>query len=272
MEIKGNHMLVNLLSSYYQSGYRGSFRITQLINKFYPLTDVDVSTPYGLVNVDLTISPGQGIAAFRPTPEGQIIAKQARGICYDIGANFGIYSVLMAQKCPVYAFEPNTKIFKHLENTAQHKDIKPFNVALADYNGKADFFVPEEATMGSLTDWTHDKDMAGITKYAGDVSKTVVQVSTMDDFVMQNNLPLPDFIKLDVEGAEISVFRGGRKTIEKSRPTIFFEVSAGLWEKMGSSHEEGFEFFRSLGYKLYIGDRRLDNLNLEWDNVLAIPD
>jgi FkbM family methyltransferase len=265
-------MLVRLLSRYYQSGYRGSFRATKLINKVYPLTDVNISTPYGSVNVDLTLSSGQGLSIFKGSPEGDIIAEHANGICYDIGAHFGIYSVLMAQRHPVYAFEPNPRIFKHLEKTAQDKTITPFNVALSDFNGSADFFVPEEATMGSLTDWTHDSDMAGITKFAGDVTTTSCSVSTLDNFVAEKNLPLPNFIKLDVEGAEIKMFRGGRKTIEKARPTIFFEVSAGLWEKMGSSHEEGFEFFRALGYTLRIGDKKLDNLNLEWDNVLAIPD
>lgn len=265
-------MLINLLTRYYRSGYRGSFRTTKLLNKFISLTDVDVLTPYGTVNVDLTISPGQGIAAFRPTPEAEIIARYARGVCYDIGANFGIYSVLMAQKCKVFSFEPNSKIFGHLEKTARGKNITPFNVALADYNGAADFFVPEEATMGSLTDWTHDDDMSGITAYAGDVTKILVEVATMDDFVAANNLPLPEFMKIDVEGAEISVFRGGRKTIEAARPVIYFEVSKTLWKKMNTSAAEGYDFFKSLGYSLYLGEKKLDNLELEWDNVLAIPD
>lgn len=265
-------MIVNLLSRYYKSGLRGSFRTTRLINKFYPLTDIDVQTPYGQVNVDLTIASGQGLACFEPSLEGEIIAKYAKGICYDIGAHFGIYSVLMAQKnADVFAFEPNPKIFSHLEKTANFNNFNCFNVALSDFNGAADFFVPEEATMGSLTNWTHDDDMSGITKYAGDVSQMRVKVMTLDHFVKENNLPLPDFIKIDVEGAEINIFKGGRKTIESARPVIFFEVSATLWQKQGSSHTEGFEFFDSLGYHLYLGDEKLTHLNLEWDNVLAIP-
>jgi FkbM family methyltransferase len=223
------------------------------------------------VNVDLTLSPGQAIASFNPTPEGEIIAKYAEGVCYDIGANFGIYAVLMAQKSQVFAFEPNTKIFRHLEKTAEGKQITPFNIALADYNGTADFFVPEEATMGSLVNWTRDDDMSGIQKFAGNVSKTTVTVTTLDDIVAERNLLLPNFIKLDVEGAEISVFRGGRKTIASARPVIFFEVSAVIWGKMGGSHEEGFRFFKDLDYSLYLRDKKLDTLNLEWDNVLAVP-
>jgi len=265
-------MIVRLLSRYYKSKLRGSFRATRLINKFYPLNDIHVQTPYGTVNVDLTIASGQALACFEPTSEGDIIAKHAKGICYDIGAHFGIYSVLMKRNnADVFAFEPNPKIFSHLEKTGQINDFKCFNVALSDFNGAADFFVPEEATMGSLTNWTRDEDMYGITKYAGDVSQTRVEVATLDRFVKENNLPLPDFIKIDVEGAEINIFKGGRNTIESARPVIFFEVSATLWEKQGSTHTEGFEFFDSLGYHLYLGDKKLSNLNLEWDNVLAIP-
>ncbi len=264
-------MLINLLSQYYKSGLRGSFRATRLINKIYPLTDIDIETPYGKINVDLTFSAAQGLACFKDTTEGKIISQYASGICYDIGANFGIYSVLMAQKGKVYSFEPNSKMYRHLLKTSGYHDFSAFNTALSDFNGEAEFFVPEEATMGSFRDWTRDENMSGIVSYAGDVSKMKVNVATLDDFVSQSNLPLPNFIKIDVEGAEIKVFRGGRKVIEKARPVIYFEVSANLWQAMGSSAEEGYEFFKELGYELYLNDKKLDSLNLDWDNVLAIP-
>lgn len=265
-------MLIGLLSQYYRSGLRGSFRLTQFINRFHSLESVNLDTPYGLVNVDLTNAAGQALAGFRGSPEGDIISQYAHGVCYDIGANFGIYSVLMAQKGEVYAFEPNPDVFKHLLRTSRFHPIKPFNLALSDASGESDFFVYEENTFSSLIDWTHESDMSGITKFGGNAMKTTCTVSTLDEFVEAQSLPLPNFIKIDVEGAEIKVFRGGRKTIERSRPVIYFEVSKNIWQKMGTSPEEGFEFLSSLGYKLFKDQTEIHNLDMEWTNVLAIPD
>ncbi|MDI1243728.1 MAG: FkbM family methyltransferase [bacterium] len=221
--------------------------------------------------MDLTNSSGYTIAAFRPTPEGDIIRRYAKGVCYDVGANYGIYSVLMAQTADVYAFEPNPLIFKHLDKTARHASITPFNVALSDTAGTLDFFIPEDETMASLTNWTSDEDMSGIRKFAGAVTKTSCRAETLDAFVKETQIPPPNFIKVDVEGAEINVFRGGRETIREHRPVIFFETSQALWPKMGASAEEGFEFFRSLNYKLFKDQTELTNLNMDWDNALAIP-
>jgi FkbM family methyltransferase len=275
--------LVKLLTYYYRSGLRGSNRLTQVINKFYDLTRVNVGTGYGILNVDLTVSSGQALSYFEDSVQGEIIDRYANGVCYDIGAHLGIYSVLMARKgCTVYAFEPNKNIFKNLQQTAMRHHFIAHNLALSDFEGTADFFVPKEATMGSLVQWTdaedivtthHQKyaDSGRLDEIAGDVTRTSCEVRTLDSFVEENKLPLPDFIKLDVEGSEIRVFRGGRKSIEASRPTIFFEVSAGIWKKLGTSHEEGFEFFRSLDYKLFRMGEEVQTIDLEWDDILAIP-
>jgi FkbM family methyltransferase len=264
-------MLVKLLSHYYRSRLRGSFRLTKFIDKVHSLKSVDVDCTYGRINVDLTTAAGQAIVSSQGTHEGEIIAKHARGVCYDIGANFGFYSVLMAKAGQVYAFEPNPEVFKHLVRTSQFHGITPFNLALSDESGMSDFYVFEENTFSSFIDWTHDADMSGITKFAGDAVKTSCSISTLDAFVESRHLPLPDFIKIDVEGAEIKVFRGARKTIERSRPVIYFEVSKTLWRKIGTSAQEGFEFLDSLGYKLFKDQTPLENLEMEWDNVLAIP-
>lgn len=264
-------MLVELLGHYYRSRLRGSHRLTRLIDRFYPLDDVDIPTAYGSINVDLTLASGQGLVGFPGSELGDLIRQHARGICYDVGAHFGIYSVLMAQHGTVIAFEPNPDIYKHLKKTAATRNITAFNIALSDSNGRADFFVPEEATMGSLINWTREEDMSGIAKFAGDVTRTDCEVRKLDDLVRENDLPLPDFMKIDVEGAEIKVLRGGHDTIARSRPKILFEVSKGLWEKQGTSHQEAVSFFDSIDYRLFLHGEEVRRLDVEWEDVLAIP-
>jgi FkbM family methyltransferase len=265
-------MLVNLLSHYYRSGLRGSYRVTRLIDKFYRLGDVFVPTPYGRVHVDLTTTAGQGLAALCPTPEGEIIRRHARGVCYDIGANYGIYSLLMAGNAScVHAFEPNPGVFRHLQRTVEGHAITPHNVAVSDEPGTFDLFVPEDETMASLTDWTEDPDMSGIRKNAGRVSRSSCRAVTLDAYAREMELPSPNFVKIDVEGAEIKVFRGALETIRQHRPVIFFEVSMKLWPKLGGSAAEGYEILRSMGYRLFLGGEEIHSLDYDWDNVLAIP-
>ena len=264
-------MLIDLLSLYYRSGLRGSYRLTKLIDRVHSLKSVNLKTPYGIVNVDLTTSMGQSLTGFNGSPESEVISQHAGSICYDIGANFGIYSALMARYGEVYAFEPNSEVFHCLERTAFGKSVTPFNVALSDSEGSADLFVPEEISMASFVDWTHDADMSGITKFAGNTTRMICRMVRLDDFVIERGLPLPDFIKLDVEGAEVKVLRGARSTIEQARPTIFFEASASLWPKMDGSHQEVLKFFNSLDYRLFHNGKEISDLNLDWTNVLAKP-
>ena len=81
--------------------------------------------------------------------------------------------------------------------------IKAFNIALSDKNGEADLFAATEHNdLGSFEDGSH-------TLYATDDRSVFLQkikMETLDS--KQNELPKPDFIKLDVEGAELFALKG----------------------------------------------------------------
>lgn len=67
----------------------------------------------------------------------------------------------------------------------------------------------------------------------------------------------PDFIKIDVEGAELGVLRGGSVSIEAARPTIMFE--SGAHEMAGYSKEAMFHWFSERGYDLVLPIRLAHN-------------
>ena len=76
-----------------------------------------------------------------------------------------------------------------------------------------------------------------------------VQVTTIDQAVRAANLGPVSCIKIDVEGAEELVLRGAKETIERSRPTIIFEVNRTLRIAWGSTRIAAVSLLRTFGYR-----------------------
>ena len=77
-----------------------------------------------------------------------------------------------------------------------------------------------------------------------DVQVTQIEVDTLDSQILGNNLPEPNFIKIDVEGLELDVLRGMTQTISNYRPEIFVELH-------GVSEEEVVKLLLSHNYKVH---------------------
>jgi FkbM family methyltransferase len=166
---------------------------------------------------------------------------------FDIGANVGWYTLNLAKRYPnahIYAFEPVVKTFKDL---LYHKrlngleNITAFNFGFSDTEGTADFYYyPEDSGNASLL------DVSGFRN----VHKITGQVWKMDRFVHENNTH-PDFIKCDVEGAELLVFKGGLKTLERDKPIIFTELLRIWSAKFGYHPNEVIGLLKGLGYRCF---------------------
>ena len=127
-------------------------------------------------------------------------------IVFDVGAFIGLYT-LFASKCvgkggKVYAFEPVPISYEFLiKNIKVNRinNVVPLNVALADYSGYTKLYIPQntkyyaEASMIPTTSTIH----------------YTVKVNTLDDVVQQYHLDRIDLLKIDVEGAELMVLKGG---------------------------------------------------------------
>jgi len=87
---------------------------------------------------------------------------------------------------------------------------------------------------------------------SGDKSseKVSVKTSTLDQWCIDENIK-PNFIKCDVEGAELLVFQGAKKTLLINKPLIFTELLR-KWSKPYNYHpNEMIIFFNKLGYSLF---------------------
>lgn len=143
--------------------------------------------------------------------------------CVDVGANLGYYTIIMAKwvgsRGFVIAFEPfpaNFEILKknvHL-NGLQNVVLEP--KALSNRNGSL-------RLIHSISD--EFSATPSVTGYAVDGEQDSVQVPTcrLDDYVAGLGR-VPSFIKIDVEGAELSVLEGASNTLFSIRPVLLVEI------------------------------------------------
>jgi FkbM family methyltransferase len=169
----------------------------------------------------------------------------------DIGANTGHYTLIFSNVVgsggEVHAFEPVPSTFARLrsevEASAWHRNIRLNSVAMSDSIGNALMHMPgDDHGQASLA--RHDQ---GSWREGAVVSTFECKQSTLDEYA-RNLTRRIDFIKIDVEGAELMVLKGANSTLRKDLPTIFFEVSVDWCKGFGYTPEDVVNYLRSCGY------------------------
>lgn len=131
---------------------------------------------------------------------------QEKGVFYDIGANVGLYSCVVANAgCSVYSFEPHPtnadRLRKNLE--LNKRTLAVFQLALSDKTGTLE--LASEGEEPGLGEHSLDTGMSG--------SNFSVTVNRLDDLRESEDIPPPNAVKIDVEGAELDVIRGAMETL-----------------------------------------------------------
>lgn len=172
---------------------------------------------------------------------------------FDIGAHVGFYtllsSVLVGKAGRVFAFEPLPRNLHYLRRhiAMNHMDnVTVMPVAVADAPGRAQFQEAQDSSEGHFS-------------ATGNLKVSVV---ALDDQTSTGQLPKPDVIKMDVEGAEAAVLRGARQILQQHRPIIFLATHGA------AIREECFDLLQELNYSLTpIDERPL----AATDEILAVP-
>lgn len=173
----------------------------------------------------------------------------------DIGANVGWFSLHVANRfknATVYAFEPIPRAFEHLNKNISLNhltNIQALNLGLSNKKTTSEFYCdPTRCGSASLT------NIADVEN----VDVILCDVRTIDDVVKENNIEV-DFIKCDVEGAELFVFQGGLETIDKYRPAILTEMLRKWSAKFHYHPNDIIRLLAGYGYQCY----RIVNNQLE---------
>lgn len=154
-------------------------------------------------------------------------------VFFDIGANVGFYtllaSTLVGDEGKVFAFEPFPKCInllkKHLKMNAV-QNVTLFETAVSDRIGKASFQEGPSDSMGHLSE----------------TGTVAVEMVSLDDLFFKGVLPLPQYMKIDVEGAEFSVLQGAKHLLTAGSPTLFLATHGS------EVHSQCLSFLRSLNY------------------------
>ena len=168
----------------------------------------------------------------------------------DVGANIGLYSVLLTTLCRgrVLAIEPTPAALVRLRRNLLMNGVEGRVVVFPGAAG-AGATELDIRTVTGREEYSTGGQQLHPSAVGSEFVTVSVQAQTVDSLVKEHNLD-PGFIKIDVEGMEHTVLAGMRSTLEKHRPVILAELNDPMLRMNGSSSMEIIGYLRSLGYTL----------------------
>jgi len=206
----------------------------------------------------LDLSEGIDLAIFAFGQFERITAKSLErlvrpgAVVLDIGANVGAHTLPLARLVGpngrVFAFEPTGYAFGKLkQNINLNPELVPRIVA-----EQIRLTGPGAADPGEIySSWKVTGQQPRHGKHFGIAKSTEgARATSLDEYCNQADLQRIDLIKLDVDGFEVDVIRGGRNALRTYRPTICMELSPYVLEERGASLADLLAELRENGYRL----------------------
>jgi len=192
-------------------------------------------------------------------------------VAYDLGANYGMHTLYLARLVGpagrVYAFEPNPEVFSALE---EHVALNSFTAVTTVRKAIS------EDVGAAIFDRAHHRGAGHLVSSATVISGLTfdVETTTLDKFVFTDGNAPPEFIKVDIEGAESAALRGGLQVLARYRPILLVELHNPT-EDRAVGH-----ILKNLRYRATRVDNGEPVENMEsgwpdlsgmWGSVLALP-
>lgn len=192
----------------------------------------------------------------------QELVKVSHPIIFDVGAHFGESVTFLKKTFPsssIYSFEPDPDSFSVLTSSAVGRS-QCFNIALSDVDGTACFYRNSISHTNSLHKVnTNSKDSIGIANAteSGNLSffenfnyEIYVPTVRLDTFTLEHAIYSVDLLKIDVQGAECSVLKGGVNTLEKTK-VVILEISFFDYYDNQTSFMDVEKIIHPLGFRLF---------------------
>lgn len=167
-------------------------------------------------------------------------------IFVDIGASLGQYAFFVnkyIQQGQIFSIEPDPIRFEELERNCRkweslnNNKVIALKAAVSDEDGVVTFFTTNSNTSGGL--FSHN--------VAANVTWSEITVDSLRlDTLFKNQSP--DFIKMDVEGAELRALKGATNILRKGKARFLIELHGFVDPKGQKNKKEVYEFMESFGY------------------------
>ena len=185
-------------------------------------------------------------------------------VAIDFGANLGYHTITLSSAVgnhgKVYSLEPQRIIFQQLN----------CNIFI---NGLDNVYTYNLAVGETETEvFINSPDFHKIYPMYTNIGNTSINTNNIGSLVRQIsldslNLPKLDFIKMDVQGSELNILKGGKNTIEKHRPYMFMEVEENQLNLFNITSKDLIEYTKNLGYSIY----KISIDSNETDDHICIP-
>ncbi len=171
-------------------------------------------------------------------------------VLLDFGAHIGLFAVIASQATgaagKVFAFEPSPTTNRLLRKTIAinkaENNITTYQKAVGGEVGKTVFFISDGQAdnSNSLVNYKEDRPLHGID----------IDVTTIDAFVIEQQLQQVNFVKIDVEGAEFDAIKGAVNTFKKFKPFCILAIHPEPIIAKGDKPEELYDFIIEMNYSI----------------------
>lgn len=211
-------------------------------------------------------------------------------LCIHVGASDGRHALYLSRRVPqgvVYCIEPSPYTLGVLESLSKLKRVRNLrlhNFAVGAADGEVYLVTPIKKSghrgraFAFISPTKQEKALRpSETRFIG-FDNQKLPLRSLDSFCAEKGLKGINFLRCDIEGAEMLLLRGGAATIERDRPIIMMEIHPQfLRERFDSSAEELWDWFAARKYTLfYLKDGRLVRaghiLDEPWRDYFCVPD
>ena len=188
------------------------------------------------------------------TAETEFLRKLplAGKVVYDIGAFEGLITLFFASRASqVVAWEPSPR--NYARATANVKlnhltNVRIINRGISNAPGTIELLYDPLMPGAGSGDPAIKYQIEGSVKSAQRISIPVV---ILDDEIVQSSLPMPDLVKIDIEGMELQALQGMHRLLAKQRPELYIEMHGATVKEKIENSQAVTSYLEECGYRIY---------------------
>jgi FkbM family methyltransferase len=258
--VSGLLSLASLMARWLPDSWkRGLYRVKPLsrmirasLNRSAPVGLVEVPVAAGALAglkllLDLQTEKDYWLGTYEIELQQAVASRIQPGwIVYDVGANIGYVSLVFAQAVgatgKVFAFEafPENvrRLQRNLELNLAQAHVEVIAAAVVDAARPVTFLVGPSNGMGKVEGSAGRQDVTYTQQLA-------VPGISLDEFAFAQGHPLPQVVKIDIEGGEVLALPGMRRLLQEARPLLFLELHGE------AAARAAWQALNPLGYRIY---------------------